>query len=169
MKALDILALVLLIVGGLNWLLVGLFEFDLVASIFGGQDEILSKVVYILVGLAALYCLKFFGMITDDGARREAHHDDVNRNHDPAADNATHRTADGTPGTRPTLENERNTRTDGTVNDKTVDDTTHRTVDDTPGARPTLENERNTRTDSVVNDDTVDDTTTRRKDDTDRL
>ncbi|TVT27804.1 DUF378 domain-containing protein [Salinicoccus cyprini] len=130
MKALDILALVLLIVGGLNWLLVGLFEFDLVASIFGGQDAILSKVVYILVGLAALYCLKFFGMITDDGARREAHHDDVN--HKPAADPATHRTADDTPGTRPVLENEENTRTDGTVNDRTTDDATaRRRTDDT--------------------------------------
>lgn len=131
MKALDILALVLLIVGGLNWLLVGLFEFDLVASIFGGQEELLSKVVYILVGLAALYCLKFFGMITDDGARREAKHDDVNRNHDSTVDNTTHRTADDTPGTRPTLENEKNTRTDSIANDETVGDTTTRRKDET--------------------------------------
>ncbi|MFD2829248.1 DUF378 domain-containing protein [Corticicoccus populi] len=64
MKALDIVALILLIVGGLNWLLVGLFEFDLVASLFGSQEAILSKVVYILVGLSALYSLKFIGLIS---------------------------------------------------------------------------------------------------------
>ncbi len=63
MKALDTVALILLIIGGLNWLLVGLFEFDLVATIFGGQDELLSKIVYVLVGLSALYCLKFLGLI----------------------------------------------------------------------------------------------------------
>ncbi|CAM4133005.1 DUF378 domain-containing protein [Jeotgalicoccus halotolerans] len=63
MKALDNIALILLIVGGLNWLLVGLFEFDLVATIFGGQDELLSKIVYVLVGLSALYSLKFLGLI----------------------------------------------------------------------------------------------------------
>ena len=63
MKALDTIALILLIVGGLNWLLVGLFEFDLVATIFGGQEELLSKIVYVLGGLSALYCLKFFGLI----------------------------------------------------------------------------------------------------------
>lgn len=59
MRTLDIVALILLIVGGINWLLVGLFQFDLVASIFGGQDSILSRIVYVVVGLCALYCLKF--------------------------------------------------------------------------------------------------------------
>lgn len=49
---LDRLALVLLIIGGLNWLLVGLFEYDLVASIFGGQTAFISKVIYTLVGIA---------------------------------------------------------------------------------------------------------------------
>ena len=41
-------------------MLVGLFEFDLVASIFGGQDNIIARIVYVLVGLAALYCIKYF-------------------------------------------------------------------------------------------------------------
>ncbi|MFG0244516.1 MAG: DUF378 domain-containing protein [Phycisphaerales bacterium JB052] len=54
MKALQLLTLVLLIVGGLNWGLWGLFEFDLVAAIFGGSTTLLSKVVYILVGASAL-------------------------------------------------------------------------------------------------------------------
>ena len=54
MKALDSIVLALLIVGGLNWLLVGLFEFDLVATLFGGQTSLLAKIVYIVVGLCAL-------------------------------------------------------------------------------------------------------------------
>ncbi|AUX92585.1 DUF378 domain-containing protein [Mixta gaviniae] len=60
MKTLDYVALILLIVGGLNWLLVGLFQFDLVAAIFGGQAAIISRIIYVVVGLCALYCLTFF-------------------------------------------------------------------------------------------------------------
>lgn len=54
MRALNVLTLVLLIVGGLNWGLVGLFGFDLVAAIFGEMST-LSRIVYVLVGLSALY------------------------------------------------------------------------------------------------------------------
>jgi hypothetical protein len=57
-KALNLIALVLLIVGGLNWGLVGLFHFDLVAALFGGElgpRSALSNLIYILIGLAALY------------------------------------------------------------------------------------------------------------------
>jgi uncharacterized membrane protein YuzA (DUF378 family) len=54
MRALNILTLVLLIVGGLNWLLVGAFEFDLVAALFGVMSP-LSRIVYVLVGLSAVY------------------------------------------------------------------------------------------------------------------
>ena len=52
----DKLALTLLIIGGLNWGLVGLFSFDLVAWIFGGQGTVLSRIVYILVALSAAWC-----------------------------------------------------------------------------------------------------------------
>ncbi len=55
MKTLDVLAAVLLVVGGLNWGLWGAFQFDLVAAIFGGNTTLLSKIVYIVVGLAAVY------------------------------------------------------------------------------------------------------------------
>ncbi|HWR41934.1 DUF378 domain-containing protein [Sporomusa sp.] len=51
----DRIALILVIAGALNWLLVGLFNFDLVAAIFGGQQSFLSRVVYSLVGLAGIY------------------------------------------------------------------------------------------------------------------
>jgi hypothetical protein len=55
MKKLDVLAAVLLVVGGLNWGLWGAFEFDLVAAIGGGNTGGLAKLVYVIVGLAALY------------------------------------------------------------------------------------------------------------------
>ncbi|MBX3363989.1 MAG: DUF378 domain-containing protein [Phycisphaeraceae bacterium] len=54
MKLVSILTLVLVIVGGLNWGLWGAAEFDLVATIFGGNTTILAKVVYILVGISAV-------------------------------------------------------------------------------------------------------------------
>lgn len=56
MNALDWIAVVLVIVGGLNWGLVGLFDFDLVATIFGDMSTI-SRVVYTLVGLSAVWML----------------------------------------------------------------------------------------------------------------
>lgn len=52
----DWIAGALVIIGGLNWGLVGLFNFDLVAAIFGPMSSI-SRIVYVLVGLSALYCL----------------------------------------------------------------------------------------------------------------
>ena len=55
----DRIALVLSIIGGLNWGSVGLFRFDLVAWLFGGQGSLFSRVVYTLVGLAGLWCISF--------------------------------------------------------------------------------------------------------------
>lgn len=57
---LDIIALILTIIGGVNWGLIGIFQFDLVAWIFGGQDAILSRIIYTLVGIAALWCISLF-------------------------------------------------------------------------------------------------------------
>lgn len=54
---LDRIALFLLIVGGLNWLCIGLFKTDLVAYIFSGADSMMSRTVYTLVGISALYCI----------------------------------------------------------------------------------------------------------------
>ncbi len=53
----DKIALVLSIIGGLNWGLVGIFKFDLVAFLFGGQTAAISRVVYILVALASIWCI----------------------------------------------------------------------------------------------------------------
>ena len=55
MKTLDVIIAALLIIGGLNWGLVGLFQFDLVAAIFGGQSAVLSRLIYTVVGLSAVY------------------------------------------------------------------------------------------------------------------
>ncbi len=53
----DQLALLLVIIGALNWGLIGLLRFDLVASLFGGQASMLSRIVYSLVGLAGLWSI----------------------------------------------------------------------------------------------------------------
>lgn len=54
---LDKLALTLLIIGGINWGSVGIFQFDLVAWICGGQTGIISRIIYTLVGLSAIWCI----------------------------------------------------------------------------------------------------------------
>ena len=56
---LDTIALILSIIGSINWGLIGLFQFDLVAWIFGGQDAILSRIIYAVIGLAGLWCITF--------------------------------------------------------------------------------------------------------------
>jgi len=53
----DTLSLLLVIIGAINWLLVGIFQFDLVAWLFGGQSALLSRIVYSLVGIAGLWCI----------------------------------------------------------------------------------------------------------------
>ena len=53
----DILALILSIIGCLNWGLVGIFQFDLVAWLFGGQSAVFSRIVYAIVGLAGLWSI----------------------------------------------------------------------------------------------------------------
>ena len=53
----DMLALILSIIGSINWGLVGIFKFDLVAWIFGGQTAVVSRIIYTIVGLAGLWCI----------------------------------------------------------------------------------------------------------------
>ena len=56
-KTMDTLALILAIIGSVNWGLVGIFRFDLVAWIFGGQAAVISRIIYTLVGLAGFWCI----------------------------------------------------------------------------------------------------------------
>ena len=62
MKVIDKIALVLIIIGAINWGLIGLFRFDLVAFLFGNLTW-LSRIIYTLVGLCGLYAISFFGRI----------------------------------------------------------------------------------------------------------
>lgn len=60
MKTLDIIALVLVVIGALDWGLIGFFRFDLIASLFGTMSTF-TRIIYALVGLGGLYALSFFG------------------------------------------------------------------------------------------------------------
>jgi uncharacterized protein len=72
MKALNLITLLLVIIGGLNWGLVGLFDVNLVAALFGA-GSVLSRIVYVLVGLSALWQLYPFSIATrTDEPRAEA-------------------------------------------------------------------------------------------------
>ncbi|MDO4830757.1 MAG: DUF378 domain-containing protein [Clostridia bacterium] len=70
---LDKIALTLLIIGGINWGSIGIFQFDIVAFICGGQTGIISRIIYVIVGLAALWCISLLfrdsrDTIMDDSA-----------------------------------------------------------------------------------------------------
>ena len=54
---LDKIALLLTVIGGINWGLVGLFRFDLVAWIFGGQGAIISRIIYTVIALSSIWCI----------------------------------------------------------------------------------------------------------------
>jgi len=53
----DTISLLLVIVGAVNWLLVGIFQFDIVAWLFGGQAALLSRIIYSVIGVAGLWCI----------------------------------------------------------------------------------------------------------------
>lgn len=57
---LDRLALLLVVIGAVNWGSVGLFQFDLVSWLFGGADSLISRIIFTLVGLAGLWCVSLF-------------------------------------------------------------------------------------------------------------
>ena len=59
MKVLNYLALTLVIIGALNWLLIGLFEFNLVDTIFG-EGSVFSRIIYVLVGISGLWSILFY-------------------------------------------------------------------------------------------------------------
>jgi len=70
MRFINIITLILVIIGGINWGLMGLAQFDLVATLFGGPDSALSRIVYILVGVSALWQLiPLFQGISGNDAR----------------------------------------------------------------------------------------------------
>ena len=64
MKILNSIFLTLLIVGGLNWGIIGLFNVDIVAMLFGGMGSIISRTIYTLVGVSALWAFGFYMKLT---------------------------------------------------------------------------------------------------------
>ena len=74
---LDKLALILTIIGGINWGLIGIFQFDLVAWICGGQGSIISRIIYTIVALAAIWCISLLFREHDTVA--EGHHAGQNK------------------------------------------------------------------------------------------
>lgn len=65
MKTLDYIALILVVIGAINWGLIGFFSFDLVRLIFGDMT-LISRIVYALVGVSGLYALSFFGRLRNE-------------------------------------------------------------------------------------------------------
>ncbi|WP_076850161.1 DUF378 domain-containing protein [Rubeoparvulum massiliense] len=53
-------ALAMVIIGGINWGLIGFFQYDLVAALFGGQSGLISRIIYAIVGISALYAISLF-------------------------------------------------------------------------------------------------------------
>ncbi|KGK87253.1 hypothetical protein SDC9_139971 [bioreactor metagenome] len=60
MRGLDVIALILVVIGAINWGLIGFFDFNLVSALFGSMTTF-SRVIYSLVGIAGLYAISFFG------------------------------------------------------------------------------------------------------------
>ena len=73
MKIVDRIALVLVIIGALNWGSIGLFAFDVVAFLCGGQVAVLSRVIYALVGLAGLWCITLLFRSSDEETGHARH------------------------------------------------------------------------------------------------
>jgi len=79
-RPLDWTALTLVIIGAVNWGLIGFFKLDLIATLFGGMESWLSRIIYVIIGLAGLYCLSLFGRSSSDLYRdrdRDRYHDVV--------------------------------------------------------------------------------------------
>jgi len=73
-RSLDLFCLTLVIIGAVNWGLIGFFQYDLVAGIFGGMSAVLSRLIYVIVGAAGLYCLTMY-------RRWDSERDHIRHNH----------------------------------------------------------------------------------------
>lgn len=73
MKALDYVALTFVIIGAINWGLIGFFQFDLVATIFGGMDSWISRIIYALVGIAGIYCFTLYTKVDSNMVMNSQH------------------------------------------------------------------------------------------------
>lgn len=65
-KTFDYIALALIVIGAINWGLIGFFQFDLVAALFGGMTSWISRVIYAIIGISGIYSLTLFGRISNN-------------------------------------------------------------------------------------------------------
>lgn len=70
MKTINKIALILCILGGLNWGLIGFFQFDAVAWIFGGQDSVISRILYVIISIASVWCISLFFLDDSEHPKR---------------------------------------------------------------------------------------------------
>ena len=73
MKSLNWIALTLVIIGAINWGLIGFFNFDLVTTIFGGGLYWISRIIFAIVGLAGIYCLTLYNQIDKENSNEFIH------------------------------------------------------------------------------------------------
>lgn len=73
----DKIALALLIIGGINWGCIGIFNFDIVGSLFGGQSSTISRIIFVIVGLCAVWCIS---LLFRDNALSSGNDTDDNNN-----------------------------------------------------------------------------------------
>lgn len=72
----DKIALWILLIGGINWGLVGIFRFDIIAWAFGGSASVISRILYIIVALSAIWCISLFfrkNELVGDGDESHSH------------------------------------------------------------------------------------------------
>lgn len=74
MKSIDWIAMTLIIIGALNWGLIGFFQFDLVSAIFGGSLSFIARIIFALVGLSGLYGLSLYSHMDSDEKVRQVQH-----------------------------------------------------------------------------------------------
>lgn len=70
MKTINKIAMILCILGGLNWGLIGFFQFDAVAWIFGGQDSVISRILYVIISIASVWCISLFFLDDSEHPKR---------------------------------------------------------------------------------------------------
>ena len=73
-RGLNWLMLTLLLIGALNWGLVGFFQYDLIAGVFGGVSAVMSRVLYAIIGLAGLYSLSLYARLHSERREHHRHH-----------------------------------------------------------------------------------------------
>ena len=69
-KIMNCIALTIVIIGAVNWGLIGFFQFDAVAWIFGGQDSVMSRILYVIIAIASVWCISLFFSDEFDSAKK---------------------------------------------------------------------------------------------------